>query len=74
MNLDEFAFMWNGTEPGWCLVDYGVGSSARYSLFNREKSQSLVIEDEVVYQEVVRRLIEVCVPIVDASEFATLFK
>ena len=76
MNTNEYAFLWDGSEPGWCVVDYGEGEpdETRYSIFNRETRQGLVIENEAAYQETVRRMLSNDRAVISAEELASLYR
>ena len=52
MSLDEYRFLWDGTEPGWVLFLTGD----TYLPYNEETQMALVIEDDDELWQVTERM------------------
>ena len=51
--LEEFAYLWDGSDPGWVLWDLN-GHRAPFHLGSKS---ALIIEDDVVAERVVAELV-----------------
>lgn len=60
MRLQDYAHLWDGTEPGWVLwyvkAAEDSGDVRNWSVFNVQSKMALVIEDDALFQEVVGEL------------------
>jgi hypothetical protein len=69
--LDGFAYLWDGSQPGWCLVQIDAAQSpgtAAYAIYNPGDSHALIIEDDEIYMQVIERMLAEGCPIVPATE------
>lgn len=46
IDLKEWDFLWDGSEPGWVISNLGTDEHPRYSFFNEIKNHVLLIEIE----------------------------
>ena len=57
-SLNDYEYLWNGTEAGWVLVRCEVvDSDMEYLIYNEQKSQMLLIEDSEVQRHACERLL-----------------
>ena len=74
MTVDRFRYLWDGTEPGWSLVDLGADAGPdileRYRMIQVTPDglrSGLLIEDDDEFREVKRRMLEFGVPVLPPS-------
>lgn len=71
--LEEFAYLWDGSEPGWCLVRVDATKplgAAALAIYNRDASHALIIEDDKVYAQVIERMSTAGCPVVSATDMS----
>ncbi len=71
MNLSNYAYMWDGAESGWCLIELGPqqsGTGMRYHIYNVETKAGALIESEVMKASVVRQLLATGAQILTTTE------
>lgn len=56
LNLMQYSYLWDGTEPGWVLVLHhatqGESSEDTMSIYNELTRMALIIEDDTVAREI----------------------
>ena len=71
--LDDLAYLWDGSDPGWCLVQLdatkplGTGALA---IYNRNASHALIIEDDKIYAQVIERMLAGGCAVVTATDMS----
>ncbi len=58
-DLDDFAYLWDGSEPGWVLWQLGEverATTTATSIFNRITKMALVIEDDDLARDLIRQM------------------
>ncbi len=69
--IDDFSYLWDGLEPGWCLVRVDAAESrgtAVFAIYNPGDSHALIIEDDEIYRQVIERMLAEGCPIVPATD------
>jgi hypothetical protein len=61
--LDECAYLWDGSEPGWVLLK--AHKLSGYSIFNRLRSAVLLVEDEALNTRLCERMKEAGCEVLD---------
>ena len=57
-SLDEYDYLWNGTQSGWVLLRSNAGDEdAKYVVYNEQRSRMLLIEDSEVQRLVCEQLL-----------------
>ena len=66
--LDEYSYLWDGTDTDWVLVprDPELGSAASASIYNQRTRMMLLIEDDALAKALVDRMREAKVRVIDA--------
>jgi hypothetical protein len=62
--LDECAYLWDGSEPGWVLLKAPKLESG-YSIFNRLRSVAMLVEDEALNTRLCERMKEAGCEVLD---------
>jgi len=67
--IDDFRYLWDGSDPGWTLVQLDPGSVAhdRLVIMHAVTRTALVVEDDKLRSEVVDCMLRAEVPIVPVS-------
>ena len=69
-DLADHAYLWDGSEPGWCLVlvdsDKSLGT-APFAIYNRKHAHALIIEDGEIYAQVIERMLAEGCPVVSPT-------
>ncbi len=72
-DLADHAYLWDGSEPGWCLVqvnpDKSLGMSA-FAIYNRKHAHALIIEDDEIYAQVIERMLAAGCPVVSPTDMS----
>ena len=57
--IAEYEYLWDGSQPGWCLVQLDLASSDQpaYSIYNQRDSTALIIEDDSLFGSVIERML-----------------
>ncbi|MEO5953632.1 MAG: hypothetical protein ABIQ44_14290, partial [Chloroflexia bacterium] len=69
--IERLRGMYDGSESGWILIDLGpdeLDGTNVYVPENRETNTGMLVCDDDVYEEIVRRMLEARVPIVKPEE------
>jgi hypothetical protein len=53
-NLEEFSYLWrNGLDSDWALLKFNISTSEkepRYLIVNTKTKKSLLVDDDILYQ------------------------
>jgi hypothetical protein len=63
MTLDTFGYLWDGSDQGWTLIRL-IGQQTPV-IYNRTTRTALTIEDDQLYADVVRKMIDEGVAVLD---------
>lgn len=63
MTLDTFDYLWDGSDEGWTLVQ--LSDQRTPVIYNRTTRAALTIDDDELYADVVRKMIDQGVPVLD---------
>lgn len=64
--LDEYGYLWDGTQSGWVLVRCNTdGEDAEYMVCNELKDRMLLIEDSELQRLVCERLLSLGVTVLE---------
>ncbi len=57
--IAEYEYLWDGSQPGWCLVQLKLAPSDQpaYSIYNQPDSTALIIEDDSIFDGVIQRML-----------------
>jgi hypothetical protein len=57
--FDSYAYLWDGSEPGWVLVqlDSAVHEAERLAIVHAPTRSALLIEDDEVRRDVTQRML-----------------
>lgn len=57
--IAEYQYLWDGSQPGWCLVQLDSVSSDQpaYSIYHQPDSTALTIEDDSLFDSVIERML-----------------
>ncbi|PWG15420.1 hypothetical protein DF268_01015 [Streptomyces sp. V2] len=61
-SAEEYAFLWNGTEEGWAIIETQIGPA----VYNTRTSHALLIEDNDVHTHVIQLMREHGCPSLDS--------
>lgn len=56
-SIDDFVFLWDGSEPGWILLKLS-GAESSYVVFNTESRVAMNFDDAEAHAAVTARMIE----------------
>ncbi|OCG38785.1 hypothetical protein A9G29_10365 [Gilliamella sp. Fer2-1] len=59
MNIDEFKYLWDGSEQGWCLLNLAEkGDAPIYFIENAITHVALIIENDEIAQLVIEKMLK----------------
>lgn len=59
MNIDEFKYLWDGSEEGWCLINLSDNqTNPIYVIQNIITHIGLIIEDDQIAQLVIDKMLK----------------
>ncbi|EED8424913.1 hypothetical protein A4J64_002484 [Salmonella enterica subsp. enterica serovar Losangeles] len=57
LNISEWSFLWDGSEPGWALVNAGTVEEKEYTLVNMITNHVLLVDiDDEDFEELIEFL------------------
>ena len=66
--VSDFAYLWDGSDPGWALV----GGEGDRAIVNLNTRHALIVEDDLVYRSVQRRMMEAGCPVLEAVPWSRI--
>jgi hypothetical protein len=64
VSLDDYHYLWDGSESGWVLLATGRA----YLPYNQETERALIIEDDDEFLQVIDKMKELAIPVLDTPE------
>ena len=64
--VDDYRYLWDGSQPGWVLLAAGDD----YLPYNQETRRALIIEDDDEFEQVVEKMLELGVPVVQPESLS----